>query len=102
MSFKKQYLKSKPFCKVTFVLTKEEAQQANSVKLLGDFNEWNTQSTPMKQLKNGNFTTTLNLPVNQQYQFRYLLDDSQWENDWKADAYRPSPLCYEDNSIIQI
>ena len=102
MSFKKQFLKSKPVCKVTFKLSKEEAKNADSVKLVGDFNDWDTQSKPMKKLKNGGFTSTLNLEKDKQYQFRYLLNDVEWENDWTADAYLPSPVSLEDNSVVNV
>lgn len=102
MSLKKQYLKSKPVCKVTFKLNKEEAKAASSVKLLGDFNDWDRSAVPMKKLKNGNFTATLDLEVGRQYQFRYLLDDKEWENDWEADAYVPSPASFDDNSVVAL
>ena len=102
MSFKKQYLKTKPICKVTFKLTKEEAQNAVSVRLIGDFNDWNTSVAPMKKLKNGGFTATMDLPKNNEYQFRYLLNDKEWENDWAADQYVTSPVSLEDNSVIAV
>lgn len=102
MSFKKQYLKSKPVCKVTFKLSKEEAKNAASVKIVGDFNDWDTEVAPMKKLKNGGFTSTVNLEKGKQYQFRYLLDDNKWENDWKADEYLPSPVSFEDNSVLNV
>jgi 1,4-alpha-glucan branching enzyme len=102
MAFKKQYLKSKAACKVTFKLSKEQAHAADSVRLVGDFNEWDLASTPMKKLKNGGFTTTVDLAKDSQYQFRYLLDDKAWENDWEADAYIPSPVSFADNSVVQV
>lgn len=102
MSVKKQYLKSKPVCKVTFKLSKQEAKAAQTVRLLGDFNNWDTKAPPMKRLKNGAFTATLDLPRDKQYQFRYLLDDKEWENDWAADQYVPSPVSLEDNSVIRV
>lgn len=102
MAFKKQYLKSKAVCKVTFKLSKEQAHAADSVCLVGDFNEWNLSSTPMKKLKNGDFTTTINLAKDTQYQFRYLLNDRSWENDWEADAYIPSAISFDDNSVVQV
>lgn len=102
MAFKKQYLKSKAICKVTFKLSKEEAHAAESVRLVGDFNDWDLASTPMKKLKNGSFTTTVNLPKDSDYEFRYLLDDSTWENDWEADAYIPSEVSFEDNSVVTV
>jgi hypothetical protein len=56
----------------------------------------------MKKLKNGDFTTTVELPKDSKYQFRYLLDDNAWENDWDADAYIPSPVSLDDNSVVQV
>ena len=102
MAFKKQYLKSKPVCKVTFKLSKTEALAAKSVKLVGDFNNWDTEAVPMKRLQNGSFTATLNLEKDHEYQFRYLLDDKEWENDWAADEYIPSPVSLDDNSVIRV
>ncbi|MCC2615378.1 isoamylase early set domain-containing protein [Aestuariibacter halophilus] len=102
MSVKKQYLKSRPVCKVTFKLSAQEAQQADSVKLVGDFNDWNSNTAPMKKLKNGAFTSTVELPKDNEYQFRYLLNDSAWENDWSADDYVPSGVGNEDNSLIRV
>jgi 1,4-alpha-glucan branching enzyme len=102
MAFKKQYLKSKAVCKVTFKLSKEQAHDADSVRLLGDFNEWDLLCAPMKKLKNGDFTATVSLHKDSQYQFKYLLDDKAWENDWEADAYILSPLCCADNSVIKV
>ncbi|MCY7293955.1 isoamylase early set domain-containing protein [Alteromonas sp. a30] len=102
MSLKKQYLKSKPVCKVTFKLNKNEAKAAKNVRLLGDFNNWDRSAAPMKKLKNGNFTATIDLEVGREYQFRYLLDDNEWENDWEADAYMSSPASFDDNSVVAL
>ena len=51
MSFKKQYLKKKSVCKVTFTVPKQLAAFASTVHLVGDFNDWNKSITPMKRLK---------------------------------------------------
>ncbi|GAB2705632.1 isoamylase early set domain-containing protein [Aliiglaciecola sp. 3_MG-2023] len=102
MSFKKQYLKSKPVCKVTFKLSKEEAKNAETVRLVGDFNDWDIETSPMKKLKNGSFSSTINLPADAEYQFRYLLNDEEWENDWNADAYVTSPISFDENSVVSV
>ncbi len=102
MSFQKQYLKSKPVCKVTFKLSKDEAKNAQKVCIVGDFNDWDMAKTPMKKLKNGSFSTIVSLPKDAKYQFRYLLDDDQCENDWNADAYITSPMSFEDNSVLAV
>ncbi len=102
MSLKKQYLKSRPVCKVTFRLEAKAAKMADSVHLAGDFNEWHAGQTPMKKLKNGDFTVTLDLPWNREYQFRYLIDQKTWENDWKADKYVPSGISGTENSVVVV
>jgi 1,4-alpha-glucan branching enzyme len=100
MSLKKQYLKSRPVCKVTFRLEKEAVRDAETVHIAGDFNGWQTRQTPMKKLKNGAFTLTLDLPVNREYQFRYFIDQDRWENDGRADKYVPSGVSASENSVV--
>ncbi|MBN2806494.1 MAG: isoamylase early set domain-containing protein [Prolixibacteraceae bacterium] len=100
MSLKKQFLKSSDVCKVTFRLSKADTNNAEKVNLAGSFNGWNTQSELMSSLKSGDFTLTLSLPVNQEYEFRYLLNDTQWINDPEADAYAQNGLG-EENSILK-
>lgn len=94
---KKQYLKSRPICKVTFYLP--AAVKAESVHLVGDFNDWDEQVTPMKPLKDGRFAATLELEPGKEYQFRYLVNQTEWHNDWEADKYVPNPFS-GDNSVI--
>jgi 1,4-alpha-glucan branching enzyme len=99
---KKQYSKTKPVCKVTFSLPLEAAPQAERVLLLGDFNEWHVpQGVEMKK-KGNQFEAALDLAAGKQYAFRYLIDGSQWENDWQADAYMPSPFAGITNSVIRL
>ncbi|MBU0654895.1 MAG: isoamylase early set domain-containing protein [Gammaproteobacteria bacterium] len=102
MSLKKQYLKTRPTCKVTFRISKEAAQSAQQVFLVGDFNGWNEQATPMTPLKSGEFSTVLELDTDtQEYHFRYLYDGSRWENDWEADGYATNGVDGE-NSIVRV
>ena len=100
MSIKKQYLKSKPVCKVTFRLSGEAAGLAGSANIVGEFNDWGIYSTPMRKLKNGSFTVTIDLEPNREYQFRYLLDDEIWENDGEADKYVSHPYGDGENSVV--
>jgi len=51
LSIKKQFLKTRPICKVTFRLSKEESRDARQIFLVGDFNNWNENKPPMKPLK---------------------------------------------------
>lgn len=102
MPLKKQYLKSKPICKVTFTLAAEAAKEAKKVNVVGDFNKWNKKTTAMEKLKNGTFKTVLDLEIGKKYEFRYLIDGEQWENDWEADEYVPNNLTFEENSVVNL
>lgn len=102
MSLKKQYLKSRPSCKVTFRLPGDAAQGAKTVHLAGEFNDWSTTATPMKKTKGGDFSVTVELAVGREYQFRYLLDQRHWENDWAADRYVPTPFGGAENSVVVV
>lgn len=72
VGFRKQYLKSRPVCRVTFRLPKKAAPDAKGVTIVGDFNNWDKALTPMKRLKNGDFTVTLELEKGREYRFRHL------------------------------
>lgn len=102
MSIRKQYLKSKPVCKVTFRIPEEIGNSARTAHIVGEFNNWNFFSTPMKKLKNGAFTTTLDLEQGKEYQFRYLLDKNTWENENDADRSVLTPYGDSQNSVIVI
>jgi len=97
---KKAYLKSGKVCKVTFRLPHVAATNAKSVCIVGDFNGWSIHANAMKKLRNGDYTITLELKPGREYQFRYLIDECRWENDWNADKYVKSPYGDSDNSVI--
>jgi hypothetical protein len=99
---KKEYLEGGKLCKVTFRLPSIAAPSAKSVCIVGDFNNWNIHGNRMKKLKNGDYCITLNLEPGREYQFRYFIDESKWENDWNADKYVKSPWGDSDNSVIVI
>ena len=98
---KKQYIKSKSLCKITFRLPKEAAQGAKSVTVVGDFNNWHITQTPMKKMKSGDYSLTIELPCNREYNFRYLIDANRWENDWFADKYIPNEFG-DENSVVSL
>lgn len=102
MSVSKKFLKSKPICKVTFRLECDEAKESKSASLVGDFNSWNPKKAKMKKLKNGAFTTTLDLDVDKAYEFRYRLDGGKWINDDAADKYVPTGVSLEENSVVVV
>lgn len=99
MSLKKQFLKSKPVCKVSFRLDATEALGAKKVQLLGDFNNWDKSTEPMTALKSNDFTATLELESGKEYQFRYLIDGTVWKNDAQAD-HLVSNSYGEENGVV--
>jgi 1,4-alpha-glucan branching enzyme len=102
MSIKKQYVKDKPLCKVTFRLNKKNAMNARRACVAGDFNAWSAEETPMKPLKNGDFTVTLTLPKGREYQYRYVLDGNTWITDPEADNFVSAGFADEQNAVVVV
>ena len=98
MAIKKQYLKSKPVCKVTFSVPAEEAE---NVVVVGTFNEWNTEATSLKKLKNGTFKGTVDLEKDNAYEFRYVVD-GVYVNDDQADAFAWNDFAASENGILNL
>lgn len=102
MSIKKQYLKEDGVCKITFSL-KEKTQELENVRIPSDFNNWDTNCEPMKKLKTGGFSQTINLERGKTYQFKYLINDSVWANDPEADQFVPNGFGNGDtNSVLVV
>ena len=93
---KKDVIKKGKQVKVTFYT--HALPEADTVYLVGDFNDWDESSHSMQKLKDGRFKLVVNLEPNRDYQFRYLVD-SEWHNEWEADGYVPNPFS-GDNSIV--
>jgi len=100
MSVKKQFLKSKPVCKVTFKAGKKLVGDAQKVFVVGDFNKWSEKKDKMKALKDGSFTHTIELETGREYQFRYLADGSNWITDHEADKLSASGFGDAQNSVV--
>ena len=98
MAIKKQFLKSKPVCKVTFTVPAEEAKK---VSVVGSFNEWNEKATPLKKLKNGSFKGTVDLESGSSYEFRYVVDGA-YINEQEADAQAWSDFAGAENSVLNL
>jgi len=75
---------------------------AESVHVVGDFNDWDRHSHPLtREHENGTWKLTIELEKGQEYQFRYLIDGKNWQNEWHADRYVPNPFGGE-NSVIAV
>ena len=101
MAIAKQFLKSKPVCKVTFSLAADVVADAKDVAVLGEFNGWTlSKENLLKKQKDGSYKGTFELEVGKEYAFRYLIDGTTWTNDEAADKYIPSSVSCEENSVV--
>lgn len=98
MAIKKQFLKSKPICKVTFSI---EAEDAKKVSVVGSFNDWNAKKAPLKKLKNGTFKGTVDLDTDNSYEFKYIVD-GEYVNDAAADSYVWNDFAGAENSVVTV
>jgi hypothetical protein len=96
---KKKYLESRNTCEVTFRLPSEASLGARKATVVGDFNNWEKEATPLTKQENGDFIIALELDAGKEYRFRYLIDGKRWENDWHADKYVKSPYDVEDSVV---
>lgn len=62
--------------KVTFSIV---APEARTVKLVGDFSDWEHSPVELKKLKGGQWSATLALSEGR-HEYRYLVD-GQWRDD---------------------
>lgn len=98
MAIKKQYLKSKPICKVTFEVI---AKESKTVSVVGDFNEWNSTASPLKKLKNGKFKAVFPIQSGNTYEFKYIVD-GQFINEENADAFAWNNYANSENSVLEL
>lgn len=83
--------------RVTFALP--SSIWADTIHLVGDFNDWDTQSLPLKQTEEA-WTLTLELEAGREYRYRYLFNGGEWCTDSNADKYVPNPHGSYDAIVI--
>ena len=98
MAIKKQFIKTKPVCKVTFSI---EAKQANEVFVVGDFNNWNAKEGELVKLKNGTFKGLFEVPKDATYEFKYVIDGN-YVNDAAADSYIWNEFAGAENGVLVV
>ncbi len=82
---------------VTFKLPASVA--ADTVAVVGDFNDWSADASPMTRTEDGSFRLSLALSPGRAYRYRYLIDRTRWENDWRADSYLPNAYGGDDSVV---
>ncbi|QPC83148.1 isoamylase early set domain-containing protein [Phototrophicus methaneseepsis] len=92
-------VKEKAKDKIRATFTSPSINDCECLYLVGDFNEWDAQSHPMKQAEDGTWSLTISLDKGQVYQYRFYTDNGNWLNDNDADDYQPNPFG-SDNSVV--
>jgi 1,4-alpha-glucan branching enzyme len=85
-------------CKVTFILPYEI--KARSAAVVGEFNNWDKEANPMTLGTDGLWKAELKLEAGHEYQFRYLVNGTEWHNDWEADKYVMHPYGGENSVVV--
>ena len=101
MSLKKQFDIKEHICNVTFTIPKDAAKFAKKINLTGEFNNWDIESLPMKKLKNGEFSTSIELKQDREYEFKYLINGETWVNEPDADMFVLNTF-KTDNSVLVV
>lgn len=98
MSIKKQFIKTKPICKVTFSV---DAKTANEASVVGDFNNWNPKEGELSKLKNGTFKGLFEIPKDATYEFKYVVDGN-FVNEPEADGQQWNDFAGAENSLLVV
>lgn len=98
MAIKKQFVKTKPVCKVTFSI---EAKEAVTAYVIGDFNNWDPKEGELSKLKNGTFKATFDVDKDNSYEFKYVIDGA-FVNDDTADSYKWNDFAGAENSVLEV
>jgi len=98
MSVKKQFVKTKPVCKVTFSVA---AKDASEVAVVGDFNNWDLKAGALGKLKNGTFKGTFDINKDASYEFKYVIDGA-FVNEPEADSFLWNDFAGAENSVLAL
>jgi 1,4-alpha-glucan branching enzyme len=73
---------------------------AETVYVVGEFNDWDRTATPMHQVGDeGTWTVSVDLEAGRDYQYRYLMDGEVWHTDYGADGFVANEFG-SDNSVV--
>jgi len=95
---RKQFIETEKgkVARVTFSLP--DSVWADSIYLVGDFNNWNETSHPFTLGRDDAWSITVDLDLDRDYHFRYR-KDGEWMNDNHADSYAQNPYG-SDNFVV--
>jgi predicted flap endonuclease-1-like 5' DNA nuclease len=74
--------------KVSFKLPAEQVADAASGVLVGEFNNWNPEEgIYLQKQEDGSMIAELALTAGKTYEYRYLLSDGRWANDYNEKTF---------------
>ncbi|RTZ08324.1 glycoside hydrolase [Flavobacterium sp. GSP27] len=98
MPIKKQFIKTKPVCKVTFSVA---AKAASHASVVGDFNNWNVAEGALSKLKNGTFKGVFDVAKDAAYEFKYVID-GVFVNEPEADSFKWNAFAGNENGVLVV
>lgn len=96
---KKTFPKTSVDCKVTFTISADLLAGAKKAAVAGSFNNWDEEALPFKITK-GVGSASISLPVGKEFQYKFIIDGTRWENDPETDGYASNGLG-EYNSVVK-
>ena len=87
---------------VTFSIGGDETPNTSQILLLGDFNNWQDDSSSKMKKEDGAYVKSLKLENGKRYEFRYLGENTGWFNDSGADDYVASPYYGIENCVVDL
>lgn len=98
MAIKKQFIKTKPVCKVTFTV---DAKEATTASVVGDFNNWDPIVGELSKLKNGSFKGVFDVNKDASYEFKYFIDGA-FVNEEQADSFIFNEFAGTENGVLVV
>ncbi|MDR2962435.1 MAG: isoamylase early set domain-containing protein [Bacteroidales bacterium] len=96
---KKTFPKASAVCKVTFTISADLLGGAKKASVAGDFNDWDIEELPFK-ITNGTGSVSRGLPLGREFQYKFVIDGTRWENDPETEGYAPNGLG-DYNSVVK-
>ena len=76
--------------KISVLFTTDAFEAAESVALVGSFNDWQPARTPMKKRKDGHWSVALRLDAGSRHEYRFVVDGDDWAPDAGASESAPN------------
>ena len=75
--------------KVTFVLPEDHPYNGD-ISVVGDFNDWTPGEHRFVRRSNQTYSTSVKLPEDHRFAFRYYSDEDGWIDEDDADDFEPN------------